>query len=124
MVERQLPAPASAGLGPTRTNKSSDVLLASVGDARLWWSCKDLAGSSNDGIRSASYGAEVDIRGAKTLRDRIEELHGVAPDAEPAREISEHGLPLYAWTGTTPDPGRPASKVEENQGRRRFRKRH
>jgi hypothetical protein len=62
------------------------------------------------------------IRGAKILRDRFEDLHGVSPDTKLALEIREHASPLYAWTGTTPDPDRQAEVVDA-QRRWRFRNR-
>ncbi len=62
------------------------------------------------------------IRGAKILRDRFEELHGVSRDAEPAQEITKHASPLYAWTRTTPEPDR-QPEVEDDQRRWRFRNR-
>jgi hypothetical protein len=42
------------------------------------------------------------ILGAKILRDRLE-ISGESPDAESVQTITGHALPLYAWTGTTPD---------------------
>jgi hypothetical protein len=64
-----------------------------------------------------------DIQGAKILRDRIEELHGGAPDAETPQELPEDVLPLYAWTGTTPHRDRATPEVEEKRRRRGFRNR-
>jgi hypothetical protein len=64
-----------------------------------------------------------DIQGAKILRGRLEELHGVAPDPEPLQEIPDGVLPLYAWTGTTPDPDRSTPEVEVDRRRRGFRNR-
>ena len=43
----------------------------------------------------------MDIEGAKILRDRLEQVHGTVPDAEPTKEV-EHRLPLYRWLGITP----------------------
>ena len=77
---------------------------------------------SNDGSRSGSYAAGMDmIRGAKILRDRFEELHGVSSDAEPLQQIPEHASPLQMWTGTR-DPEPQVAEVES--GRRRWRSRN
>jgi hypothetical protein len=63
------------------------------------------------------------IRGAKILRDRFEEEHGVTPDADPPQEIPD-GLPIYAWTGTTPEGDPPVvAEVKVQRRSRRFRKR-
>jgi len=43
----------------------------------------------------------MDIEGAKILRDRLEQVHGTAPDTEPTKDV-EHRLPLYRWLGITP----------------------
>jgi hypothetical protein len=47
------------------------------------------------------HSACMDAKGAKILRDRLEELHGALPDAEPTEEV-QHGLPVYGWLGITP----------------------
>jgi hypothetical protein len=71
----------------------------------------------------ASYGADVDsIRGAKILRDRFEEEHGVTPDAEPLQKIPD-GLPIHTWTGTTPGDDSPSAEVKVQRRSRRFLKR-
>jgi hypothetical protein len=62
------------------------------------------------------------IEGAKILRERLEGLYGVVPDPEPPQELPDDVLPLYAWTGTTPDPGRATPEVQEKRRRRGFRK--
>jgi hypothetical protein len=73
---------------------------------------------SHEGVPSASYFADVDvIRGAKILRDRFDE-NGVSPDTEPLQQITEHALPLYAWTGTAPEP---LGQVAADENRPRWR---